>query len=53
MDAATVVANDTAEGAAGVSGGIGRVGEVMEFGGVAQAIEDDAGLDAGELLRRV
>ena len=53
VDAATVVADHAAEGAAGVSGGIGRVGEVMEFGGVAQAVENDAGLDARQLLRGV
>ena len=29
-------------------GGVGRVGEVMNFGGVAQAVEHDAGLNARE-----
>ena len=46
MDAATVVADHAAERAAGVGGGVGRVGQVVELGGVAQAVENDAGLDA-------
>ena len=29
--------------------GVGRVGEVMQFGGVAKAVEHDAGLDARSL----
>ena len=49
VHAATVVADNAAEGAAGVGGGIGRVGKVMHFCGVAQAIEHDAGFDAGKL----
>ena len=52
VHAATVVADHAAEGAAGVGGGVRRVGQVMQFGGVAQAVEDDAGLDAGELAHR-
>ena len=50
VDAATVVADHAAEGAAGVRGGIGAVGELVELGGVAEAVENDAGLDAGELV---
>ena len=53
VHAATVVADHAAEGAAGVRGGIGRVGEVMQLGGVAQAVENDAGLDARESLRGI
>jgi len=48
VDAATVVADHAAEGAAGVGCGIGRVGEVVEFGGVAETVKDDAGLDYGQ-----
>ena len=48
MDAATVVADHAAEGAAGVGGGVGRIGEVVEFGGVAEPVEDDSRLDDGE-----
>jgi hypothetical protein len=47
--AAGVVADHTADGAAGVGGGIGREGEVMHFGGLADAIENDARLDDGGL----
>ena len=53
VDAATVVADHAAEGAAGVRGGVGRIGELVELGGVAEAVENDAGLDAGELVGRV
>ena len=49
MNSATVIADHAAEGAAGMGGGIGAVGEVMEFGGVAEAVKHDAGLDAGQL----
>ena len=49
VHAAGVVADHAAEGAARVGCGIGRVGQVMLFGGLAQAIEDDAGIDGGEL----
>ncbi len=45
VDAAGVVANHAADGAAAVSGGIGGEGEVEFFCGVADAVEDDAGLD--------
>ncbi len=48
VDAATVVADHAAEGAAGVGGGVGRVGQVVEFGGVAEAVENDARLDNGD-----
>ena len=53
VDAATVVADDAAKRAPGMSGGIGRVGEVMHFGGVAQAVENDARLNTGEPGSRI
>ena len=53
VDAATVVADDAAEGAARMRGGVGRVGEVMNLGGVAQAVEHDARLNARDPLRGV
>ena len=53
VHAATVVANHATEGAAGVRGRIGRVGELMELGGIAQPVENDSGLNAGEPLRGV
>ena len=49
---AGVVADHAAEGAAGVRGGIGREGEVMNLGGFAHAVENDAGLDDGEARLR-
>jgi hypothetical protein len=49
VDAATVVADHAAEGAAGVRRGVGGVGQVVELGGLAQAVEDDARLDARQL----
>ncbi len=45
VNAAGVVADHAADGAAAVGGGIGREGEVEFFCGVADAVEDDAGLD--------
>ena len=48
VDAAGVVADHAADGAAVVAGGIGREGEVMFFGGVAEGVEHDAGLHAGD-----
>src|ERR1039458_39889 len=53
MHAATVVANHAAESAAGVRRGIWSIGKLMGLGGVAQAVEDDAGLHASEPLRGV
>ena len=53
VDAAGVVADHAAEGAAAVGGWVGGEGEVVLFGGVAELIEDDAGLDAGEAGRGV
>ncbi len=46
MHAATVVTDHAAKRAAGVRRGIGRVGELMRFGGVAQTVKDNAWLDA-------
>jgi hypothetical protein len=48
VDAAGVVADHAADGAAVVAGGIGSEGEVMLFGGVAESVEDDSGLHAGD-----
>ncbi len=48
MDAAGIVADHAADGAAVVSGGIGGEGEVMFFGSVAEMVEDDSGLHAGD-----
>ena len=46
VDAAGVVADHAADGAAGVRGGVGSEGEVEALGGIADAVEDYAGLDA-------
>jgi len=48
MNAAGVVADHAAEGAAVVRGGIGREGEMVLFGGGAKSVEHDSGLDAGD-----
>jgi len=48
VEARAVVADHAAEGAAGVAGRVGPIGEVVNFGGIAQTIENDAGLDAGD-----
>ena len=53
VHAAGIVADHTAESATVVSGGIGREGEVMLFGGGAEVIEDDAGFDASDAALRV
>jgi hypothetical protein len=45
VDAATVVADHAAEGAAAVGGGIGAVGEVVEFGSFAEAVEHNSWLN--------
>ena len=49
VDAATVVADHAAEGTAGVSRGIWSVGEMVQLGSLAEAIKDDARLDARQL----
>src|ERR1035438_4825228 len=49
VDAATVVADHAAEGAAVVGGGVGSVSEVVALGGTAEGVENDARLDDGEL----
>ena len=49
VDAATVVADHAAERAAGVRCRVGCVGQVVELGRVAKAVENDAGLDSGQL----
>ncbi len=53
VHAATVVAYHASEGTAGVGGGVRRVGQVMHFGGVAQPVENNAGLDAGDPRYRI
>ena len=45
VDAAGVVADHAADGAAAVGGGVGGEGEGEFFGGLADAVEHDAGLD--------
>ncbi len=45
VDAAGVVADHAADGAAAVGGGVGGESEGEFFRGVADAVEDDAGLD--------
>ena len=46
MDAAGVVADHAAEGAAAMGGGIGSECQMMSFRSLAYTIENDAGLDA-------
>ncbi len=46
VDAAGVVADHAADGAAVMAGGIGREGQMIFFGGVSEMIEDDSGLHA-------
>src|ERR1700677_1017314 len=48
MHAATVVADHAAECTAGVRRGIGRIGKLMQLGGLAQAVENDARLNTSE-----
>jgi hypothetical protein len=48
VDAAGVVADHAANGAAVVAGGIWRERQVIFLGGVAKMVEDDSGLDARE-----
>src|SRR5579863_6274148 len=48
MDAAGVVADHAAQGAAVVGGRIGGEGQVILFSRVAEMVEDDSGLDAGD-----
>src|SRR5437588_10829504 len=48
MDAARVVADHAADGAAVVTGRVGGKGQMMLFRGVAQMVEHNAGLHAGD-----
>jgi hypothetical protein len=48
VDAAGIVADHAADGAAVVAGGIGGEGQVIFFGGVAEVIQDYSGLDSGD-----
>ena len=48
-----VVADHSAQRAAAMGSRIGSEGKVVFFRGIAQPVEHDARLDAGELLRRV
>ena len=50
MDAATVVADHAAERAAAVRGRIGRVGEVIYLGGVAQRGQERCPAARGQVL---
>ena len=49
VHAATVVADHAAQGAARVGGRIGRIGQVMLLGCIAQPVENDARLHRSEL----
>ena len=49
VDAATVVADHAAQGAAAVRGGVGGIGQVVQFGGLAKAVENDARLHSSQL----
>jgi len=53
MNAAGVVADHAAKGAAVVRSGVGSEGEVVFFGGVAKSVEHDSGLHAGDAAGRV
>ena len=53
MNTATVVADHASERAARVRGRIGRIGQVVLFGCVAQTIQHNARLNYGNLLRRI
>ena len=53
VHAATVVADHAAQRAARVSSRIGRVGQVMQFGSLAQAVEDNARFDLRQLGARI
>ncbi len=53
VHAARVVADHATQGAAAVRGGVGRKRQVMPLGGVAHAIEHDAGLDPRDLRPRI
>ena len=52
MHAATVVADHAAQRAARVRRRIGRVGQMMLLGRIAQAIEHDSRLHRGDLASR-
>ena len=49
VNAAAIVADHAAERAARMRRRIGRIGQMMQFGRVAQPVENDARLDRGEL----
>ena len=53
MDAAGIVSDHSADGAAVVTGRIGREREVMFFSGVTQLVENHAGLHAGDAAHRI
>jgi hypothetical protein len=53
VDTAGVVADHAADGAAVVAGGIWGEGEVIFFGGVAESVEHNSGLDAGDAARGI
>ena len=53
MHAAGVIADHAAKSAAAVRGWIRAEGEVMFFGGVAEMVEHDTGLHAGDAADRI
>ena len=53
MRAAGIIADHSANGAAVVGGRVGREGEFVGFGGIAQRIENDAWLNAREFALRI
>src|SRR5579864_8499680 len=53
VDAAGVVADHAADGAAVVSGGVGGKGEVMLFRSIAQAVKDDSRLYTSDAARGI
>ena len=48
VDAAGVIADHAADGAAVMTGGIGSEGQMIFFGGVAEMVEDDSRLHASD-----
>jgi hypothetical protein len=53
VNAATVVADHAAESAAGMRRGIRTISQMVQLGGFAQTVEDDARLDARQLCNGI
>ena len=53
VDSAGVVTDHATDGAAIVAGWIGSESEVVLFGGIAQVIENDSGLDLRDAVRGI